>query len=53
MVDRLQLPFICVEETVLWTQHFLTRKIWLKNQSIIIYDKQIWKQMFAEILHFK
>ena len=37
--DCLQLPFICVEEAVLWTQRFLTRKfgpkievyLWQKN----------------------
>ena len=37
-MDCLQLPFIRVEETVSWTQR---------------YDKQIWKEMFAEILRFK
>ena len=28
----LQLPFIHLEEAVLWTKHFLTRKIWPKNK---------------------
>ena len=28
----LQLPFIRLEEAVSWTQHFLTRKIWPKNE---------------------
>ena len=50
-MDCLQLPFIRVEEAVSWTQRFLTRKIWPKTK--FIYDKQIWKQMFAEILRFK
>ena len=44
-MDCLQLPFIRLEEAVLWTQRFLTTKF--------IYDKQIWKQMFSEILRFK
>ena len=39
----LQLPVIRVEEAGSWTQRFLTRK-----KSNLIYDKQIWKQMFAE-----
>ena len=51
-MDCLQLPFIRLEEAVSWTQRFLTRKIWPKK-STFIYDKQIWKQMFAEILRFK
>ena len=51
-MDCLQLPFIRVEETVSWTQRFLTRNIW-PQKSKYIYDKQIWKQMFAEILRFK
>ena len=35
-MDCLQLPFIRVEETVSWTQRFLTRKLWPKNQSIFM-----------------
>ena len=31
-MDCLQLPFIRVEEAVSWTQRFLTRKIWPKNE---------------------
>ena len=50
-MDCLQLPFIRVEEAVSWTRRFLTRKIW--PQTKFIYDKQISKQMFAEILRFK
>ena len=51
-MDCLQLPaFIHLEEAVSWFQRFLTRKILPKTK--FIYDKQIWKQMFAEILHFK
>ena len=52
-MDCLQLPFIYIEEAISWTQDFLTRKIWRKNQSLYIYDKQKWKQVYAEILHFK
>ena len=51
-MDCIQLPLIRLEETVSWTQRFLTRKIWPKNE-IFMYDKQIWKQMFAEIQRFK
>ena len=51
-MDCLQRPFIRVEEAVSWTQRFLTRKN-LAQKSKFIYDKQIWKQMFAEILRFK
>ena len=51
-MDCLQLPaFIRLEEAVSWFQRFLTRKILPKTK--FIYDKQIWKQMFAEILRFK
>ena len=50
-MDCLQLPFIRVEEAVSSTRRFLTRKIW--PQTKFIYDKQISKQMFAEILRFK
>ena len=46
-MDCLQLPFIRVEEAVSWTQKNLAQK------SKFIYDKKIWKQMFAEILRFK
>ena len=49
-MDCLQLPFIRVEEAVSWTR-FLT---WAfsnkKKRKMFIYNKQIWKQMFAEIL---
>ena len=31
-MDCLQLPFIRVEKAVSWTQRFLTRKIWPKNE---------------------
>ena len=31
-MDCLQLPFIRLEEAVSWTQRFLTRKIWPKNE---------------------
>ena len=31
-IDCLQLPFIRLEEAVSWTQRFLTRKIWPKNE---------------------
>ena len=44
-MDCLQLPFIRLEEAVSWTQCF--------PQTKFIYDKQIWKQTFAEILRFK
>ena len=43
--------FIRLEAAVSWTQRFLTTKIWPKTK--FIYEKQIWKQMFAEILRFK
>ena len=36
----LQLPFIRVEETVSWTDRFLTKKK-LAQKSKYIYDKQI------------
>ena len=38
-MDCLQLPFIRVEETVSWTQRFLTRKIWPKNRSVFMTNK--------------
>ena len=38
-MDCLQLPFIRVEETVSWTQRFLTRKLWPKNRSIFMTTK--------------
>ena len=47
-IDRLQLPFICVEDAVSFSN-----KKRLAQNSKFIYDKQIWKQMFAEILRFK
>ena len=47
-IDRLQLPFICVEDAVSFSN-----KKHLAQNSKFIYDKQIWKQMFAEILRFK
>ena len=50
-MDCLQLPFIRVEEAVSWTQRFLTRKFVPKSKFIC--DKEIWKQMFANILRFK
>ena len=46
-----QLPFICVEEAVSWTRLFNKKN--LAQKSKYLYDKQIWKQMFAEILRFK
>ena len=46
-IDRLQLPFIHVEDAV------SRNKKHLAQNSKFIYDKQIWKQMFAEILRFK
>ena len=46
-MDCLQIPFICLEEAVSWTQRTFGPK------TKFIYDKQIWKQMFAEILRFK
>ena len=47
-IDRLQLTFICLEDAVSFSdkKHFA-------QKSKFIYDKQIWKQMFAEILRFK
>ena len=38
-MDCLQLPFIRVKEAVSWTQCFLTRKIWPKNQSLFWTNK--------------
>ena len=38
-MDCLQLPCIRVEEAVSWTQRFLTRKFWLKNQSLFMKNK--------------
>ena len=38
-MNCLQLPFIRVEETVSWTQRFLTRNIWPKNRSIFMTNK--------------
>ena len=35
----LRLPFIRVEEAVLWTQRFLTRQIWPKNRSLFMTNK--------------
>ena len=51
-MDCLQLLFIRVEEAVSWTLAFPNRKH-LAQKSKFSYDKQIWKQMFAEILRFK
>ena len=51
-MDCLQLPFIREEEAFSWTQCFLTRNR-LAQESKFIYDKQIWKQLFAEIRRFK
>ena len=51
-MDCLQLPFIRVEEAVSWTLAFPNRKH-LAQKSKFSYDKQIWKQMFAEIPRFK
>ena len=51
-MDCLQVPFIRVEEGVSWTQRFPNKKNFAQK-SKLIYDKQIWKQMFAEILRFK
>ena len=38
-MDCLQLPCIRVEEAVSWTQRFLTRKFWLKDQSLFMTNK--------------
>ena len=38
-MDCLQLPYIRVEEAVLWTQRFLTRKFWLKAKFISMTNK--------------
>ena len=38
-MDCLQLPCICVEEAVSWTQRFVTRKFWLKNRSLFTTNK--------------
>ena len=38
-MDCLQLPFIRVEQSVSWTQRFLTRKIWPKNRSLFMTNK--------------
>ena len=38
-MDCLQLPCICVEEAVSWTQRFLRRKFWLKNRSLFMTNK--------------
>ena len=38
-MDCLQLSCIRVEEAVSWTQHFLTRKFWLKNRSLFMTSK--------------
>ena len=46
-----QPPFIRVEEAVSWTQLFKKKN--LAQKSEYLYDKQIWKQMFAKILRFK
>ena len=50
-MDCLQLPFIREEEAVSWTLRFLTEN--LPQKSKFIYNKQIWKQMFAKILLLK
>ena len=47
-----QPPFIRVEEAVSWTQPLFNKKN-LAQKSKYLYNKQIWKQMFAEILRFK
>ena len=49
-MDCLQLPFIRVEEAV--NLAFPSKKN-LAQKSKFIYGKQIWKQMYAEILRFK
>ena len=38
-MDCLQFPCICAEESVSWTQCILTRKFWLKNQSLFMTNK--------------
>ena len=38
-MDCLQLPFIRVEEAFSWTQHLLTTKIWPKNRSLFMTNK--------------
>ena len=48
----IQLPFIRVVEAVSWTQRLITRNLFAHKMKDI-YDKQKWKQMFAEILSFK
>ena len=39
MDNCLQLPCIRVEEAILWTQRFLTRKFWLKIRSLFMTNK--------------
>ena len=52
-MDCLQLPFIRVEEAVSWTQRAFPNKKNLAQKSKFIYNEQIGKQMFTEILRFK
>ena len=54
-MDCLQLPFIRVEKAVSWTRVSWQEKLvyLFIYEKKFIYDKQIWKQMFAEILRFK
>ena len=49
-MDCLQLPFIRVEEAVSWTQRVFPNKKNLAQKSKFIYNEQIGKQMFTEIL---
>ena len=51
-MDCLKLRFIRVEEAVSWILAFPNRKH-LAQKSKFIYDEQIWKQMFVEILRLK
>ena len=52
-MDCSQLPFIRVEETFSWTQRAFPNKKNLVQKSKFIYNEQIRKQMFTEILRFK
>ena len=52
-MDCLQLPFIRVEEAFSWTQRAFPNKKNLVQKSKFIYNEQIRKQMFTEILRFK
>ena len=51
-MDCLQLPFIRVEQSVSWTQSFLTRKIWPKNRSLFMtykFESKCLQKLFFSI----